>query len=559
MELEADCISISFTLDMWTAPNRTPIFAVIGHWISKNFEEREEVLEFIEVTGPHTGEALAEIVLKLTKELNLGHKLFAITGDNAGNNGTLCAALFKCLKKTYDDKDSPIGKPRMQFHGRFSWIRCFAHVVALVCKDILTYFKAGTAKEAKKLLDSWDREFKHNGYEIPLDPSRSSIAKIRLLNLWILRSSEREQDWRLMPKTVKRRPIYDVDTRWNSAYDMVQQFLDLLPEYTAFVESHDQVRCLLPSECEIVALRQLAFVLAPFKDLTLKVSKEMPSLVRSLELYWDLDDLLKQVVTGAGDYSQLDQSLRDAFKAGQKKYMVYDKKLESNSMIYAAHILDPRCKASMIKDMMPVQFDQIIDDVKHYFKTEWPAVAGQDAPNLEHGPLELGTERPFGMSIAQWRGVQAKREREAELFVIRAICELDRWIGMDPEEWIEASRFDPHFVRNWWKVNSSLWPHLAVAARALLPCAAAEVDVERLFSGCRDEYGIRRHALHSNTVRMLTLLRSNYQSEDKLDQEQIQDAMKLDLTFGSCFSTLFRPDRIDGHVPGICSLFIPSL
>jgi hypothetical protein len=130
---------------------------------------------------------------------------------------------------------------------------------------------------------------------------------------------------------------------------------------------------------------------------------------------------------------------------------------------------------------------------------------------------------------------------------------------MDPEEWIEASRFDPHFVRNWWKVNSSLWPHLAVAARALLPCAAAEVDVERLFSGCRDEYGIRRHALHSNTVRMLTLLRSNYQSEDKLDQEQIQDAMKLDLTFGSCFSTLFRPDRIDGHVPGICSLFIPSL
>ncbi|PVH71643.1 hypothetical protein DL98DRAFT_386856, partial [Cadophora sp. DSE1049] len=116
--------------------------------------------------------------------------------------------------------------------------------------------------------------------------------------------------------------------------------------------------------------------------------------------------------------------------------------LESNSMIYAAHILDPRCKASMIKDMMPAQFDQIIDDVKHYFKTEWPAAAGQD-------------------------------------------------------------------------VNSSLWSYLAVAERTLLPCAAAEADVKRLFSGCRDEYGIRRHALHSNTVRVLTLLRSNYQSEDK--------------------------------------------
>jgi hypothetical protein len=133
-------------------------------------------------------------------------------------------------------------------------------VVALVCKDILTHFKAGTVKEAKKLLHSWDKEFKHSKYKIPLDPSRSSIAKIRLLNLWILRSSEREQDRKLTPKAVKRRPIYDVDTRWNSTYDMIQQFLDLLPEYTAFVETHDQVKCLLPSEREIVALRQLAFV-----------------------------------------------------------------------------------------------------------------------------------------------------------------------------------------------------------------------------------------------------------------------------------------------------------
>lgn len=82
-----------------------------------------------------------------------------------------------------------------------------------------------------------------------------------------------------------------------------------------------------------------------------------------------------------------------------------------NSIIYAANILDPGCKGSVvIKDMMPVQFDQIIDDVKHYCKAEWPSVAGQDAPDLEPGPLKLGAERPFGMSIAQWHGVQAKWE-----------------------------------------------------------------------------------------------------------------------------------------------------
>jgi hypothetical protein len=86
-----------------------------------------------------------------------------------------------------------IGKPRMQFHGRHSWIRCFAHVIALICTDILSFMKSGTAKEAKKLLDSWDKEYKCNTYYIPLDSSRSSIAKVRLFNLWLLRRPEREQ------------------------------------------------------------------------------------------------------------------------------------------------------------------------------------------------------------------------------------------------------------------------------------------------------------------------------------------------------------------------------
>jgi hypothetical protein len=65
IELERNCISISFTLDMWTSPNRKPIFAIIGRWYTADFEEREEVLEFVEVRGSHAGEDLAKIVEKL--------------------------------------------------------------------------------------------------------------------------------------------------------------------------------------------------------------------------------------------------------------------------------------------------------------------------------------------------------------------------------------------------------------------------------------------------------------------------------------------------------------
>ena len=67
-------------------------------------------------------------------------------------------------------------------------------------------------------------------YVIRMDESRSFIANIRLLNLWTLRSPHREQDWKSMPKMIPRRPIYDVGTRWDAMYDMILQFLDLLPE-----------------------------------------------------------------------------------------------------------------------------------------------------------------------------------------------------------------------------------------------------------------------------------------------------------------------------------------
>ena len=82
IELQFKCITMSLTLDIWTAPNRVPIFAIIGHWITADFQEREEVLDFIELTGSHTGEVLAVYVEKLLKEINVTEKLFSITGDN---------------------------------------------------------------------------------------------------------------------------------------------------------------------------------------------------------------------------------------------------------------------------------------------------------------------------------------------------------------------------------------------------------------------------------------------------------------------------------------------
>jgi hypothetical protein len=73
------------------------------------------------------------------------------------------------------------------------------------------------------------------------------------------------------------------------------------------------------------------------------------------------------------------------------------------------------------------------------------------------------------------------------------------------------------------------------------------VDVERLFSGCKDEIGTRRHSLKADTVRVLTLLRSIYTSEDELDKKFLQEAMKLDVWQWKN-SILWRPDEINERI-----------
>jgi hypothetical protein len=548
IELEYNCISISFTLDMWTAPNRVPIFAIIGHWWTQDFEEREEVLEFLEVKGSHTGEALARHVEHLLEELNIKPKLFAITGDNAGNNGTLCEELYKSLKVIFDDKISPIGKPTMRFHGRPSWVRCLAHVVALVCSDVLSDLNTGTAKEAKKLLDSWEEAAKGKSYTIQFDASRSGPAKIRLMNLWTLRSSPREQDWKNMPKTRNRKPIYDIDTRWNSCKDMLEQYIELEPEYNHFIDTHPEIEALRLTDAELIAVHQLNCVLSPFKEHTLQVSKDMPSISESLEIYWSIDHLLKQVIDGAKDdehdFSELDDSICQAFKKGQLKHIKYMKKLKDFSMLYSAHVLDPRNRLDIIETMMPDDIDEVRTTIRKYMIAEFPKLGVQPSPP----PLSsTNLTRPPGISIGQWTALQAKRAREIGASSTTPISELDRWLASPAIE-VNYSVFKtPDYLRTWWKNNASEWPLLAEASRVLLSTSASEVDVERLFSGCRDEFGIRRHSLKAETIRVLTLLRSAYTSEDEVDKQLIKDALELDiLPFRN--SILWRPDLFDGHI-----------
>ena len=156
------------------------------------------------------------------------------------------------------------------------------------------------------------------------------------------------------------------------------------------------------------------------------------------------------------------------------------------------------------------------------------------------------------MSIARWKQVQNKRAQDVVARAANLTSELERWLDSEPIDFINTSR---DAVRKWWKEHATEWPKLAAAARDLFAVSASEVDVERLFSGCRDEIGLRRHSLKSDTIRVLTLLRSAYTTEDDTDKALIKVAIELDIVPHNN-SILWRLDRIEGHLVDGMSLIL---
>jgi hypothetical protein len=69
-------------------------------------------------------------------------------------------------------------------------------------------------------------------------------------------------------------------------------------------------------------------------------------------------------------------------------------------MIYAAYILDPRCRFTIIKGIMP-NANKVLKNTKEYFIREFPALALQDVPILLGAAETSAAGRPPGMSLAQ--------------------------------------------------------------------------------------------------------------------------------------------------------------
>jgi hypothetical protein len=151
---------------------------------------------------------LAKAIEAMLIELKLEHKLLSITGDNASNNEQMVLELSESLQKAGNTL----------FPGLSGYVRCLAHILNLIVKDILRALKSGNTDEASSICDNLDRG-DYQAFQA-LEP----VAKLRTIALWIRRSPQRKKAWKtkchrmgLLDGYIE----YDVDNRCNSTFRMI--------------------------------------------------------------------------------------------------------------------------------------------------------------------------------------------------------------------------------------------------------------------------------------------------------------------------------------------------
>ena len=125
----------------------------------------------------------------------------------------------------------------MRFKGKDSQIRCFAHILNLVCTAVLKNLGSSTHKEAVGFLDrienKWDK--------ITIPSYSGDVTILRLVVLWIARSPSRLAEWDRRENTKNRVP-YDVDTRWNYTARMIKRALISRVAINDTIQDHTELK-----------------------------------------------------------------------------------------------------------------------------------------------------------------------------------------------------------------------------------------------------------------------------------------------------------------------------
>jgi hypothetical protein len=470
---------ISFTTDIWTSPNDLAFMAITAHWISEDFVINSILMDFVELSGSHSGVNIEKAFSQSLIEFNVFEKKLAITLDNAYNNDTFLSALM--------ERDPTFDK---EHH-----VRCFGHILNLAAQDAL-----GLVEDELTGIRTYIKAIIHR-------PKR----------LQQLKDDFEETGGKDFVK-----PILDVKTRWNSTADMIIRSIRLKDSLSATMEAmfHESTgRKRRKSNSGLIAdsgeesfvqiseehwtnFSDILEVLEPLKSVSEKLSGDTyPSLNMVVPAYTIILNHLEKLASPS-DHSSLyteSSSVQDAAKAAFVKLNKYYN--ISSELCTIATVLDPRLKLNFYKADVGTSAEdpkEILSYVKSFYDRDYGVHEGTSRNPSPTKKLDIF------QSIYKTPTTSNNRS-EFDIYMSEAV--VDNY---------------PKFkVLDYWKNNSDRFPNLSRMARDYLAVPGTSTPSERAFSGGRQLITDFRCRLKGETITACMLLKNWLRQWDNVIQPQL--------------------------------------
>lgn len=281
---------VAITCDGWTSRATQSYVTLTCHFISSNWELISHVLQTRVLLGSHSGQNLGELLLEVIAEWGITEKEPVLVSDNASNMAIAAE------------------------HAKLLHVRCFAHTLNLAAQRALKTAAVGRLLGKIRHIVAFFRK--------SALASQVLLEKQKLLDL------------------PQHKLMTDVPTRWNSAFDMVERFLEQQPAICATLlstEVRKNAKDLWTlSETDLANAEDVAKTLRPLKVATLVMSEEKTPTVSIIA---PLQAQLCQSTEEQTDDSGIVKDVKNALAQD------LGKRYANKSFLQMASALDPRFKA----------------------------------------------------------------------------------------------------------------------------------------------------------------------------------------------------------------------
>ena len=330
--------SIAFTTDCWSGSTEA-LMSLTAHFIDKNWERVQVVLNVKAMFGSHTGEYIAETFLNLLKEWDIDTQRVHLVLRDSGAN------MIKGMRL-----------------AEMPGLSCTAHTLQLVINDGLH-----SQRMVGDILAKLKRIATHFNHSV--------VAQQRL--------SVIQQEVGVPNHSI----IQAVQTRWNSTLHMIARMIEQKRAITAYSSDHGNFVCPSAEEWDVAA--NLAETLTPLEDITLEMSKADSSASCIIPCV----AVLKCLLESEGPNSRGIKTLRKTMLESLEKR--FSKVKEAKEVVLAC-LLDPRYKE---RPLSPETLGQAKAWVMEEAQRNPPETQGDTAWEEERDPKRQRVEEGRAHSV----------------------------------------------------------------------------------------------------------------------------------------------------------------